>query len=182
MSFLSLGLDLSPSATGVVLLAAPEAAAVPQVLVEREIKVKGLAGQARYAAIVTEIMIAIHKWSPGRVVLEGYGLNLKNASSVIPLVELGGLMRFMLHLDGFSWLEPTPSEVKKFVTGSGAAPKDQVMMHVLKRWGHVSLTNNTADAYACAAIGLAHAEQPVGATKEMRAIAGKLKPAGMMAN
>ena len=26
---------------------------------------------------------------------------MKNASSVVPLVELGGLMRFMLHLDGF---------------------------------------------------------------------------------
>ena len=31
----------------------------------------------------------------------------------------------------------------------------QVMMEVLKRWGHESKTNNTADAYGLAALGLA---------------------------
>jgi crossover junction endodeoxyribonuclease RuvC len=170
----SLGIDLSPSATGLVLLEAGDGLTGPQVLEEREIKVKGLAGMARYAAIVTDLMQTIHAHKPGRIVLEGYGLNLKNAASVVPLVELGGLLRFMLHLDGLEWLAPTPGQVKKFVTGAGNAPKDQVMMHVLKRWGHVSKTNNTADAFVCAAIGLAHLGRAIGATKEMAKLAQAL--------
>ena len=61
---------------------------------------------------------------PDRIVMEGYSLNMKHASSVIPLVELGGLLRFMLHLDGFKWYDPRATEVKKFVTGKGNSPKD----------------------------------------------------------
>ena len=47
------------------------------------------------------------------------------------------------------------------------------MMHVLKRWGHESKTDNTADAYVCAALGLATSNQLPGITQDMRAIAGK---------
>ena len=64
--------------------------------------------------------------------------------------------------------------MKKFVTGKGNSPKDQVMMHVLKRWGHTSKSNNTADAFVCAAMGLAHANRLAGVTLDMRAIVGKL--------
>ena len=111
---------------------------------------------------------------PDKIVLEGYSLNLQHASSVVPLVELGGLLRFMLFIDGFKWFDPRASEVKKFVTGKGNSPKDQVMMHVLKRWGHTSKSNNTADAFVCAAMGLAHANRLAGVTVDMRAIVGKL--------
>ena len=49
------------------------------------------------------------------------------------------------------------------------------MMHVLKRWGHESKTNNTGDAYVCAAMGLAHANRLAGVTMDMRALAGAMK-------
>ena len=120
-------------------------------------------------------MELITERQPDRIVLEGYSLNMKNASSVVPLVELGGLMRFMLHLDGHVWYDPRATEVKKFATGKGNSPKEVVMMHVLKRWGHESKTNNTADAYVCAAMGLAHANRLAGVTLDMRALAGAMK-------
>lgn len=173
MTSLVLGLDLSVSATGVVMLRTPDGQAY-DVLQEREIKSKKT-GMARLREIALEVMQTVHIFKPHRIVLEGYGLNLKNASSVIPLVELGGLVRFMLHLDGLPWLAPSPAEVKKFATGKGNAPKDQVMMHVLKRWGHVSKTNNTADAFVCAAIGLAHLNGMPNCTKEMDKMASELK-------
>ncbi len=171
--FTSMGIDLSTTATGVIIL--QEVTDGFACVLEYEIKVKKEKGMARNRAIVTEIMEQIVLRKPDRIVLEGYGLNTKHASSIIPLVELGGLLRFMLHLDGLSWLDPRPSEIKKFATGKGNSPKDMVMMHVLKRWGHASLTNNTADAFVCAAIGLAHAGRPVNATKEMREITAKLE-------
>jgi crossover junction endodeoxyribonuclease RuvC len=139
----SIGIDPSITATGVVVLqAGPDK--VPLVRLEHSIKnVKG-EGLQRTQSIVLELMEIIHEHKPDRVVIEGYSLNLKNASSVVPLVELGGLLRFMLMLDELPWLAPRAGELKKFVTGGGNAKKDEMMMWVLKRWGHTSKSNDTA--------------------------------------
>ena len=168
----SMGIDLSTKATGLVLLE-ERAKGPPFVLVESEIKAAG-SGWGQKGAMVHQIMESVIAHLPGKIVIEGYSLNLQHASSVVPLVELGGLLRFMLYSDGLKWLDPRASEVKKFVTGKGNMSKDQVMMYVLKRWGHVSMTNNTADAFVCAAMGLAHASRLDGVTLDMRAIVGKL--------
>jgi crossover junction endodeoxyribonuclease RuvC len=169
----SLGIDLSTVATGVVLLR--EHAPVPIVEMETEIKRPDYTGWDQKSRIVQAVMEFANEVRPDRIVLEGYSLNMKHASSVIPLVELGGLLRFTLHLDGFKWYDPRATEVKKFVTGKGTSPKEVVMMHVLKRWGHTSMTNNTADAFVCAAMGLAQANALAGVTMEMRSIAGAMK-------
>lgn len=159
---LSLGIDPSTAATGLVLLS--EINFTP--LLECEIKPKAsLKGMARLEFITHEIMKTIHANKPDVIAIEGYSLNTKHASSIIPLVELGGLLRFFLYLDGFEWLSPRASTLKKFVTGSGTAKKDEVMMHVLKRWGHTSQSNNTADAYVLAAMGLAAKGGLTGITK-----------------
>lgn len=151
----SLGIDPSTSATGIVLLQA-SSFNNPDLLVEREIKPKdSMKGMVRLRFICTEVMKLVHNWEPEQIVIEGYSLNTKHASSIIPLVELGGMLRFMFHIDNLQWMSPRASTVKKFVTGTGNAAKDKVMMHVLKKWGHESLSNNTADAYALAAMGLA---------------------------
>lgn len=170
--FTSLGLDLSCTATGVVLLR-ESGQNIPELIHASEIKPKSKAGMVRVHWIVSEIMEMIHGEKPDRIVVEGYSLG-KNASSTIPLVELGGLLRFMLYLDGLTWFDPRASEVKKFATGKGNAQKDVVMMHVLKRWAYESATNNIADAYVLACMGLAQANRLPGITKEMRAIAGQL--------
>lgn len=171
----SLGIDLSTSATGLVVLQSGPVYSSFYVALEREIKIKKLNGVARATRIVLEAMQTVHDHKPDVIVLEGYGFSMQHPSSIVPLVELGGLLRFMLVMDGFAWLDPRPAELKKFVTGKGNAPKDQVMMHVLKRWGHTSLSNNTADAYGCAAMGMVRLGAPMGATKEMQAIAKGLE-------
>jgi crossover junction endodeoxyribonuclease RuvC len=167
----SFGIDLSCSATGIVILR-ENTTPVPELLLETEIKPK-TTGMVRARAVVTEIMELIHSVNPDRIVVEGYSLG-KNPSSTIPLVEIGGLLRFMLFLDGLAWFDPRASEVKKFVTGKGNVQKDQMMMWVLKRWAHTSLSNNTADGYGLAAMGLAQLDRLPGITKEMRAIAGNM--------
>ncbi|MFH9731911.1 hypothetical protein [Streptomyces sp. NPDC017260] len=55
-----------------------------------------------------------------------------------------------------------PATVKKFVTGSGRADKDKMMMAVYKRWGFEPANNDVADAYALARIAgaLADPEPP----------------------
>ena len=169
----SLGLDLSTKATGVVLLR-ETASGPPLLLLETEIKAATVGWQQKLD-IVAQIMAVIDERKPAKIVLEGYSLNLQHSSSVVPLVELGGLLRSMLYCHQLKWFDPRASELKKFATGKGNSPKDVVMMHVLKRWGHESLTNNTADAYVCAAMGLAQANRLDGVTLAMRVIAGQMK-------
>lgn len=171
---LSLGLDPSIKATGVVLLRS-NGTPYPDLVIEREIKFdQATEGIQRVRSIVTHIMTLIHEQNPDEIIVEGYSLNTKNASSIIPLVELGGVLRFLMELDGLKWRDPKAGKLKKFITGSGSTPKDQIMMHVLKRWGHTSKTNNTADAYGLACIGLAAANRLPGITVDMRKIAGEL--------
>ena len=87
------------------------------------------------------------KCGPTASCMEGYSLNMKHASSVIP----SGRARRAAALHAApgrvqAGTTRARTEVKKFVTGKGNSPKEVVMMHVLKRWGHTSMTNNTADA------------------------------------
>ena len=170
---LAMGIDPSTSATGIVLLR-ESGEPRPALEMETEIKAPDLTGIERNRYIVTRIMETIHEHRPDKIVVEGYSLNMKNASSVVPLVELGGLLRFMLHIDRLVWYDPRASELKKFVVGKGTADKAQMMMHVLKRWGHESATSNIADAYGLACMGLAQANRLPGINKEMRAIAGAM--------
>lgn len=170
----SMGIDLSTKATGVVFLR-ETGEPIPECLFAEDLTVGNLTGMRRAQEMVLQIMTLIHNERPDRIVIEGYSLNTKNAASIVPLVEIGALLRFMLMIDGMEWFDPRAAEVKKFATGKGNVPKDQVMMWVLKRWGYTSETNNIADAYVLACLGLAQANRLPGITKEMRAVAGALK-------
>lgn len=169
----SLGIDPSTKATGLVTLDSMHDQA-PCLVREQTVKAGTLVGIERNTMIVTAVMEVIHADKPDIIVMEGYSLNMRNAASVIPLVELGGLLRFMMNLDGYSWLDPRAPELKKFITGKGTGEKDMIMMAVLQRWGHASNNNNTADAYGLAAMGLAYRGKLKGLTKEMLSVVGKL--------
>jgi len=170
-----IGIDPSTSATGIVVINKNEPN-LTEPLIAYEIKpAPKLTGIDRYVAIITEIMKLVESYRPVFIVIEGYSLNMRHASSVIPLVEIGSLLRFMLRVEKISWLDPRASELKKFATGKGNTPKDTVMLNVYKKWGFEATTNNIADAYVLAMMGLAHIGKLPGATKEMSKIANGLK-------
>ena len=104
-AFRAIGIDLSTKATGVVCLE-ENGTALPTLLIEQEVKAPELTGLDRSQKIVIGVLELIHELKPDRIVVEGYSLNLKNASSVVPLVEIGGLLRFMLKLDRLAWYDP----------------------------------------------------------------------------
>ena len=67
-------------------------------------------------------------------------------------------------------VEVAPQLVKRYATGSGAAPKDAVMLSVFKRWSFdPDNNNNLADAYVLARMGL-DAADPADVTKLQRDI------------
>ena len=169
----SFGIDLSTTATGLVALQA-SGGPQPTLLGEWEITAPKLDGIARHKYIVTKVMTLLHQFEPDQIVVEGYSLNFKNAASVVPLCEIGGILRLMLVLDKLTWLDPSAGELKGFATGKGNSPKEIVMLNVYKRWGFEASSNNVADAYVLACMGLAKSNHLPGITKEMQKIADKL--------
>lgn len=86
------------------------------------------------------------------VCLEGYSFG-SQGRAVFNIGELGGVIRCLLYDQGVKWVEVAPATLKKFATGKGNVKKDQIALHVYKRWGYTSPDNNVADAYVLAKIG-----------------------------
>jgi Holliday junction resolvasome RuvABC endonuclease subunit len=84
------------------------------------------------------------------------------------------VVRYFLRQCGYRWLEPAPTQVKKFVLGK-QGEKSQMMLHVFKRWGYEPANDDIADGFGLAAIGLAHAGQLKGLTRPMLEVVGALK-------
>ena len=87
--------------------------------------------------------------APEMVLFEDYAVS-KFGGSVIHAVTLGTLLRDHCNGAGQAWNAVPPTVVKKFATGKGNAPKDQVTMHVHKAWGFEVPDNNVVDAYVLA--------------------------------
>lgn len=148
----ALGLDISATATGIVVLQAT-ASARPKLLEERTFKPK-TKGFQRCSDVAQAVMDAIEVFEPNEVVVEGYGY--ANAHTLATLVEVGTVVRYFLLQHGWKFLELTPNGLKKFVTGKGNAAKDKMQLSVYERWGHKPANADTADAFGLAAAGLAY--------------------------
>lgn len=96
------------------------------------------------------------------VAMEGYGFNAMKGqgSHAHSLGEAGGVIKLVLHdfflgaLPGYPSI-PVPQQIKKFASGKGNSPKDQVSKEVFRKWGVDAKDNNQADAYVLARIALA---------------------------
>ncbi|AZM47773.1 hypothetical protein DMB38_20060 [Streptomyces sp. WAC 06738] len=96
---------------------------------------------------------------------EGYAYGAKFRRE--ELGELGAATKFALAQVFPNHIERrihavAPATVKKYVTGSGRADKDKIMMSVYMRWGFEPDNNDAADAYVLARIAdaLATPEPP----------------------
>lgn len=79
-----------------------------------------------------------------------------HAQSLIKLAILGTMIRCRLLDNGYSFVSFAPTSIKKFETGSGNAPKDNMLKSVYKKHGFDTNSNNVADACAIAHLGKAY--------------------------
>jgi crossover junction endodeoxyribonuclease RuvC len=89
-----------------------------------------------------------------QVVMEGYAPGSKWNREA--LGELGAVTKLALdEVFGFTGRVriAAPTALKKFVTGSGTAPKDLMLLSVYKKWGAEFSSNDLADAYGLMRIG-----------------------------
>lgn len=91
------------------------------------------------------------------IALEDYFAG-QQASSVLKLAILGTVIRCVLLKHGYPYIAFSPTQIKKFETGSGIAPKDTMLKSVFKKHGFDTMSNNVADACAIAYMGKGYYE------------------------
>jgi crossover junction endodeoxyribonuclease RuvC len=125
-----------------------------QVLGQGQIEFKKASGMDRIFKFSDWLDNILTSFQPELVMIEGYAHVF--TGSFIVSVEIGTAIRMTCHAHNIKWEEVSPTSLKKFVTGKGKAQKDEMMLGVYKRWGFDPETNNIADAYGLARVGLAY--------------------------
>ncbi len=79
----------------------------------------------RLKIIFDGVQSILNHWSPDTVAVE-QAFFAKNAKTALVLGHARGVILLAVSQSGAKLIEPTPTEVKKVVTGNGHATKDQV--------------------------------------------------------
>jgi len=171
-----LGLDVSTRTGAVLLESVSGKPKVQKELVLAPLS-NGTSVHRMYRAVelfhkVRELLVMTR---PALVVIEGYGY--ANEYTLAVLVELGAMARHACIYTKAQYIDVAPPTLKKFVTGSGAAKKDQMRLAVYKKWGYEHDSDNVVDAYALARLGLVYAGT-VPANKMERELLKKLRAGG----
>ncbi|GIO42509.1 crossover junction endodeoxyribonuclease RuvC [Paenibacillus apis] len=88
------------------------------------------------------------------IAIEGFSFNSKG-KGVDFQYGLGHAIRLELYRSNKSWIEVTPSQVKKFATGNGNTSKENMIIPILRHWNFEHTSNNVRDAYVLAQIARA---------------------------
>lgn len=114
-------------------------------------------GVDRLNKIATDIQLTLNQLrnrglEPVHVCIEGYAAERKFGREQSG--ELGATVKLALQAAlpypvGYPTIVP-PKSLKKFVTGSGTAAKDNMLLGVYKKWHQEFRDNNQADAYSLA--------------------------------
>lgn len=143
-----MGIDIS-SKTGVALV--NDAGEVVSATEFEFKKVSGLQRASLLGQAVASVALA-NRSELELIVIEGYGY--ANQYTLATLVEIGTVVRYFLWQEDLPYLEVAPTSLKKFVTGSGVAKKNIMMLEVYKQFGYSASTDNIADAVGLAMFGL----------------------------
>lgn len=153
-----LGLDLSLSATGYYLIKDNNEYEAFQI----NTKPNDFENDIQRADYIVGVILEKIKNIPITFIgIEDY-FSGQQASSVIKLAILGTVVRCRLLDNGYSYMAFAPTQVKKFETGSGNAPKDNMLKSVFKKHNFDTNSNNIADACAIAYLGKSYYEWQAG--------------------
>lgn len=144
-----MGVDVSTK-TGVAIVSWNGARAS---LITAEVITSKLKGFERLRDVGEKFLVFMLKHQPEFVVFEGYGFANKN--SLVTLVEVGTVLRYFTFQEEYKYLDVSPNSLKKFVTGTGNAPKSVMIKEVYRRWGHNVSSDDEADAIGLGYFGLA---------------------------
>lgn len=123
-----------------------------KVVFTTEVEFKKMTGFERVSSLAGRMIELKEEYKPDLIVIED--MFVGHASSAITIIQIGSILRYFLWQEGVPYLDVGPTVLKKFVSGKGNSKKEEMMMHVLKKWNFTSPTNNIADAVGLAMFGL----------------------------
>lgn len=145
-----MGLDVSMSGTGVTIIDSSTGVQILTTVIEPKPKLIHKLIKEKYTSLIqnvdrvqvflkfnfilAQLSVLIAKYKVEFVSIEGYAFGA-HSKSVTKLAELGSLVRMMLIDFGIPWIEITPSQNKKFISGKGNTPKALIVKEVYKKWG-----------------------------------------------
>lgn len=170
---LFVGIDPSLRATGVVVLEDDN----PEPAVATVIKGPDTEGFSRVFDIERRVANVIYQerlrrslGTEVRVAIEHYSFNAK--FKVVALVELGTVLRLSLMKRQLRYIDPSPTQVKKFVgVKGGVKPKKEVAA----LWGFTTKSADIADAYVLAQIARGWAKGGAHLTKQQREVLASVR-------
>lgn len=149
MSKLFVGLDLSLTATGFCMIDQQNIVDNCEIKTKPE-KFSSILERTDY--IAHQILKKLEGKKIDFIAMQDY-FSGRQPGSVIMLAILGTMVRLRLLENGYSFLAFAPTQIKKFETGKGTAPKDTMIKSVFKKHGLDTNSNNIADACAIAFTG-----------------------------
>jgi Holliday junction resolvasome RuvABC endonuclease subunit len=101
----------------------------------------------RYNHIVEKVIAFIPE-DVDLIVVEDFFVpqNKMQINAAMKLIGLGHLVRMQMFLKGLPFFVPSPSQLKKFVSGKGTCPKDMICKEVWKKWNIDTTDDDQADA------------------------------------
>ncbi len=85
------------------------------------------------------------------IAIEGFSFGSKGQGTDFQF-GIGWIVRLMLFIEGKSYIDVAPTQVKKFATGKGNAGKDALILPIYKKWGYENDSDNCRDAYVLSRI------------------------------
>lgn len=140
-----LGLDLSLTGTGLVVL--DDSGEVVYSSTAKN-KLRGIERLSFIEEVVGDLLV---RFKIKMICIEGYAMGSRSGQA-FSIGELGGVIKLLLWEQAKTYFLVPPTQLKKYVTGSGRAEKDMVILNVYKKWGWEAGDNNQADAYVLARI------------------------------
>jgi crossover junction endodeoxyribonuclease RuvC len=142
---ISLGLDVSSTSTGALLMQDDE------LVLEQEVwkPPAGVDYLQRGSWQAEKLLAMLEKYKPDIVCIEGYSLGSTNGAE--PLITVGTIIRYFLRQMGYDWQTVAPTQLKKYAQ---AQLKQDIKLAVFKRWAFEHKSDDVTDAYVLARIGL----------------------------
>ncbi len=106
----------------------------------------------RMLDIEEQIDCLLSSYAIEQVIIEDFAYGARG-KGLFQIAGLGWLIRCLLARNKQTYILVSPSELKKFVTGKGNAPKDIMMLKCYKKFGIEFGDNNECDAYCLARYG-----------------------------
>ena len=154
-----LGLDLSYSSTGVVLLDSESTGSKEIVAVNVAAGKPSDTFPIRATFLLEGIWRSIPRNLKSKngisntlVIIEGAAYAA--TYNAFMLGELNGVIKFWLATKGYDYILIPPTTLKKYATNDGRADKKKVMQHVTKKWDFSHTCNDIVDAYVLARMGM----------------------------